>query len=214
MREKRLVRLFGSDYSVYVRIARLCLAEKNVAYTLVPVDVFAAEGVSQDYLERHPFARIPAFEHGGFRLYETGAIARYVDEAFDGPSLQPDDPADRARCNQLISIADNYAYPHLVWGVYVERVSKPGEGSETDETKLTSSLAQARTILTALCDLMGKGPWMLGERLTLTDLYWAPMMDYFLQAPEGAELTDEFPVLQEWWQRMAARPSIVGTRRT
>ena len=209
-----MVRLFGSDYSVYVRIARLCLAEKNVAYTLVPVDVFAAEGVSQDYLERHPFARIPAFEHGGFRLYETGAIARYVDEAFDGPSLQPDDPADRARCNQLISIADNYAYPHLVWGVYVERVSKPGEGSETDETKLTSSLAQARTILTALCDLMEKGPWMLGDQLTLADLYWAPIMDYFLQASEGAELTDEFPVLQEWWQRMATRPSIVGTRRT
>ncbi len=209
-----MVRLFGSDYSVYVRIARLCLAEKNVAYALVPVDVFAAEGVSQDYLKRHPFARIPAFEHGGFRLYETGAIARYIDEAFDGPSLQPDDPADRARCSQLISIADNYAYPHLVWGVYVERVSKPGEGSETDETQLTSSLAQARIILTALCDLMEKGPWMLGDQLTLADLYWAPIMDYFLQASEGAELTDEFPVLQEWWQRMATRPSIVGTRRT
>jgi len=30
--------------------------------------------------ERHPFGKIPEFDHDGFRLYEAGAIARYVDE--------------------------------------------------------------------------------------------------------------------------------------
>ena len=172
-----MVRLFGADYSVYVRIARLCLAEKSIAYELVPVDVFATGGVALDYLTRNPFGRIPAFEHGAFRLYETGAIARYVDEAFDGPPLQPEDPAGRARCNQLISIADSYAYPHLVWGVYVERISKPAEGGTTDAAKLASSLAQARTILAVVSDLMGQGPFMAGDHLTLADLYWAPMVD-------------------------------------
>ena len=38
--------LFGADYSVYVRIVRLTLAEKGVDYELVPVDVFAADGVA------------------------------------------------------------------------------------------------------------------------------------------------------------------------
>ncbi|WP_428977450.1 glutathione S-transferase family protein [Pseudohoeflea suaedae] len=209
-----MVRLFGSDYSVYVRIARLCLAEKNVSYTLVPVDVFASEGVPRDYLQRHPFARIPAFEHGSFRLYETGAIARYVDEAFEGPDLQPHDPAARARCNQLISIADGYAYRHMVWGVYVERVSKPEDGAETDEAKLAASIAQSQIVLTALCDVMEEGPWMLGDQLTLADIYWAPMVDCFRQAPEGAKLMAAFPKLQSWWQRMAARPSVIGTRPT
>jgi glutathione S-transferase len=50
-------------------------------------------------MARHRFGKIPAFEHAGFRLYETGAITRYVDEAFPGPRLQPDDPRDRARMN-------------------------------------------------------------------------------------------------------------------
>lgn len=209
-----MIRLFGSDYSVYVRIARLCLAEKAVPYTLVPVDVFAAGGVPPDYLERHPFARIPAFEHADFRLYETGAITRYVDEAFDGPRLQPDDPVARARCNQLVSIADNYAYPHLVWGVYVERMAKPAEGAVTDAAKLASSLVQARTILAALGDLMEDGPWMLGDQLTLADLYWTPMLDYFREAPEGANLLGDFPAVQAWWQRMAARPSVIETGRS
>ena len=38
--------LYGADYSVYVRIARLTLAEKGVGYDLVPLDIFAAEGLS------------------------------------------------------------------------------------------------------------------------------------------------------------------------
>ena len=81
--------VYGADYSVYVRIVRLALEEKGVAYDLVPVDAFAEGGPGEDYLRRHPFGRIPAFEHDGFSLYETGAIARYVDEAFEGPRLQP-----------------------------------------------------------------------------------------------------------------------------
>ncbi|TIU67935.1 MAG: glutathione S-transferase family protein, partial [Mesorhizobium sp.] len=55
--------LYGADYSVYVRIARLALEEKGIGYDLVPVDVFAPEGVAAWYLEHHPFGRIPAFEH-------------------------------------------------------------------------------------------------------------------------------------------------------
>jgi glutathione S-transferase len=68
--------LFGAACSVYVRAARLTLLEKGVAHRLVEVDIFAPEGPPGDYLRRQPFARIPAFEHAGFRLYETGAITR------------------------------------------------------------------------------------------------------------------------------------------
>jgi glutathione S-transferase len=81
--------VYGADYSVYVRIVRLVLEEKGIDYELVPVDIFAADGIPAWYFEHHPFGRIPAFEHDGFRLHETGAIARYVDEAFAGPALQP-----------------------------------------------------------------------------------------------------------------------------
>jgi glutathione S-transferase len=79
--------LYGATYSVYVRAARLALAEKGVGYTLVEVDVFgAAPGW---YAKHHPFMRIPAFEHEEFRLYETVAIMHYVNEAFAGPPLMP-----------------------------------------------------------------------------------------------------------------------------
>ncbi|NTG25056.1 glutathione S-transferase family protein [Agrobacterium rhizogenes] len=207
-------RLFGADYSVYVRIARLCLIEKGIGYHLVPLDVFADGGPPADYLARHPFGRIPAFEHGGFSLYETGAIARYIDEAFEGPKLQPSDAVHRARCNQLISVADNYAYPQLVWGIYVERMSKPARGVPTDEEKLAAALPKARSCLAAMSDLMGDGPWLVGEQLTLADIYAAPMFDYFLMAPAGVELINQYANLKAWWSGIASRPSMAATKPT
>jgi len=54
---------------------------------LVEVDVFAETGVPKEHLTRHPFGRIPAFEHNGFHLYATGAIVRYIDDAFPGCKL-------------------------------------------------------------------------------------------------------------------------------
>lgn len=201
-------RVFGADYSVYVRIVRLVLTEKGVAYDLEPLDIFAEGGPPQDYLDRHPFGRIPAFEHDGFALYETGAITRYIDEAFDGPALQPTDTRQRARGNQLISIADNYAYRDLVWGVFVERVEKPAQGAPADEAAIAALLPKAETCLKAISDLMGDNAWLAGDAPSLADLYAAPMMDYFLQAPEGRTMLAAHANLASWWSRMAARPSM------
>jgi glutathione S-transferase len=200
--------LFGADYSVYVRIARLTLLEKGVDHQRVPIDIFAEGGPSASYLERHPFGRIPAFEHDDFRLYETAAITRYVDEAFDGPRLQPVTPRRRARMNQIVSIADGYLYPHLVWGIYVERVSKPAKGVAADEERVAASLSKAAISLVALSDLMGDMRWLCGPDLTLADLYVAPMFDYFLITPEGCEMIERHPNLASWWSRIADRPSI------
>jgi hypothetical protein len=33
------------------------------------------------------------------------------------------------------------------------------------------------------------------------------MFGYFAEAPEGAAMICEFPMIAEWWGRMAARPS-------
>src|SRR5690242_15556747 len=120
--------VYGAAYSVYVRIVRLALEEKGIPYRLTEVDIFAEGGPPADYSARHPFGRIPAFEHDVFRLYETGAIARYVDEAFPGPTLMPREAKARARANQVMSIVDNYAYPAMVWGVFVEGVRAPAQG--------------------------------------------------------------------------------------
>ena len=201
--------VYGADYSVYVRIVRLVLAEKGIDYELVPVDVFAAEGTPTWYFEHHPFGRIPAFEHDGFRLFESSAIARYVDEAFDGPALQPKDPHGRARMNQIIGMLDAYAYRSMVWDVAVERLEKEAP----DEALIANGLRQAETVLQVLTSLKAPGPWLLGDQLTLADLHAAPIIAYFVKAAEGRELLARFADIQDWYARIAGRASFARTEK-
>ena len=201
--------LYGADYSVYVRIARMALEEKGVDHELVPLDIFAADGIPAWYLEHHPFGRIPAFEHDGFRLFETNAIARYVDEAFDGPALQPADARGRARMGQMTGMLDAYGYRAMVWDVAVERLEK----AEPDETLIADGLSQAETVLKVLTSLKADGPWLLGDQLTLADLHAAPIIGYFDKVAEGQKLLAEFPEIQAWWGRIAARQAFAVTEK-
>lgn len=204
--------LFGARYSVYTRIPRLALEEKGVPYRLEEIDIFAPSGAPATYAERQPFGRIPAFEHEGFRLYESGAISRYVDEAFPGPALQPTDAKGRARVNQIISICDSYAYRTLVWDIFVERVSVPTQGKPSDEARIAAALPRAATCLRELDSFLASQPWLAGPSLSLADLHAQPMFALFRLAPEGAELLAKHAALSRWWEAMVSRPSVQATR--
>ncbi|MER8489968.1 glutathione S-transferase family protein [Mesorhizobium australicum] len=201
--------VYGADYSVYVRIVRLALEEKGIAYDIVPVDIFAEGGVPEWYGKHHPFGRIPAFEHDTFRLFEASAIARYVDEGFAGPALQPTDPLARATMNQIIGILDAYAYRAMVWDVAVERLQK----TEPDVALIANGLRQAETVLKVLTSLKAQGPWLLGNQLTLADLHAAPIIAYFVKVPEGHNLLTQFAGIWDLYLRMAGRLSFVRTEK-
>jgi glutathione S-transferase len=204
--------LYGLERSVYTRIVRLALEEKGVAYTLHETEIFGPDGVLQEHLARHPFGRIPVLEHDAFRLYETTAIARYVDESCSGPALQPTELHARARVNQIIGILDSYAYRPMVWGVFVERVSVPLSNRVPDEAKIAQSLAAARTCLSALGAIIECRPFLVGSSLTLADLHAFPILAYFSLAAEGRQLLADFPVLDQWLNKMKSRPSVQRTK--
>src|SRR6266700_2787220 len=96
--------VYGPAGSTYVWSTRLALAEKGVAHELVEVGF--DEHRQEPHLTRHPFAKVPAFEHDGFALYETQAILRYIDEGFPVAPLQPTDLHQFARMRQSMGIVD------------------------------------------------------------------------------------------------------------
>jgi glutathione S-transferase len=204
--------LYGLSRSVYTRIARLALEEKDVRYTLEEVDIFESRGAPAEHLLRHPFGRIPAFEHDGFRLYETGAITRYVDETFAGTHLQPQSPQARARMNQVIGVVDSYAYRPMVWGVFAARIVAPRAGTEVNETIVAEALAKSRTCCLALEQLLGANRYFAGTELTLADLHALPILLYFSLTPEGAATLATLPRLRAWLDNVAARPSVQRTK--
>jgi glutathione S-transferase len=201
--------VYGLRDSVYVQALRLALWAKSVSYDLVEVDVWSI-GQDPEHLERHPFGKIPAFEHGELRLYETSPTCRYVDEAFPGPMLQPATPIGRAVMGQAISIMDNYAYRSLVWGLYFERFEAPRRGREPDESRLSSARGLAATCLRALDALAPNQPWLAGDTLTLADLHAAPMFKLFLTTPDAEALIRPHPRLRDWWSRAQDQMASAG----
>ena len=200
------VTVFGASYSVYVRIVRLVLEEIGVPYQLVEIDIFAKETIPPDYADRHPFTRIPAFEHDGFRLFETDAIVGYIVDSFGGGALLPAEAQQRARMRQIMRILDHYAYPQLVWGIYVEEMERDRRGRLGAE-----ELARAANGLTVLSDLAGDD-YMAGGQLSLADLWALPMLVYLDLSPAGRTLLQEAPKLSAWLARMRLRPAAVATR--
>jgi glutathione S-transferase len=206
-----MIKLLGLRISVYTRIARLVLEEKEIEYDLEEVDIFADGGAPAEYLAHNPFGTIPRLIHGEFDLFETTAITRYIDETFPGTALQPMRSAQRARMNQIISILDCYSYRAMVWDIYVQRVVVAGGGGLADETLIVSALPTAQKTLQQLDLLRGDSEFLAGELLSLADLHAYPMLRYFVEAPEGAVMLESFPRLQQWMGQMQNRPSVCAT---
>ncbi|MCZ6524462.1 MAG: glutathione S-transferase family protein [Alphaproteobacteria bacterium] len=202
--------VYGAAYSTYSRSVLLALEEKGVAYRFEVVD-FLKRGMPPEQLARHPFAKVPAFEHDGFRLYETSAIIRYVDEVFAGPPLQPAAPRARARMNQIISVIDSYAVRPAVQRLGVQRLAMPALGRKPDEAVIAAALPMVERSLAALEALVGEGPYAAGERLSLADLYLIPVFDFVSRTPEGKTMLADKANLRRWWESVRGRESVART---
>ena len=204
--------IYGTAISTYVRTTRLVCEEKAAAYQLVDVDIMQGGNKAPEHLARHPFGRVPAFEHDGFTLYETSAITRYLDAVLPGPTLTPSDAKGAARMQQAIAVVDSYAYGAMISCVVMQRVVMPMVGGTTDETVIAAALPTAETSLAAFEALLGGGHFLAGESLSLADLHLAPVMAYFSATPEGQARLPNHPGLANWWAAISARPSMAKTQ--
>jgi glutathione S-transferase len=205
------VQLYGYQHSVYAWIARLAMHEKAISYEWVEVNPFAKD-VPEAYLAMHPFGRVPTLVHGDFVLFETSAITRYVDEAFQGPRLQPVNPQDRGRVSQIISVIDSYAYWPLVRQVFSHGVFRPRLGHPADPTEYQRGLEAAPLVLRSLEQLAGGGGFLVADSLSLADIHLAPMIGYFTSDPRGETLLRQHHRLSAWWSAMSLAKHFVETK--
>ena len=206
--------LHGPAYSTYARSVRLALEEKGVPYELREVDILKGAGQSPEHRARQPWGKVPAFEHDGFSLFETFAITRYIDEAFPGPRLQPEDARRRARMTQICGVIDSYAYGSMIGKVFWQAAIVPMQGGTPDQAVLAEGLPQAEQALTVVEGLMAEGNDALcgGGAVSLADLHLAPVLEYFAMTEPGRAALARRPRLGAWWGRMEQRPSMVKTR--
>ena len=200
----------GDAISTYVRSVRLALEEKGVPHTLVPVDLVKGQHKEESHVARHPWGKMPAFEHDSASFYEVPAILRYVDEAFSGPALMPATPLERARVNQVISLVDSYGYPACITNIFIPRVLVPSLGGQTDEAQVEAAKPQATLFIAELERLLGAGSYFGGVSVSLADLHVLPVLTYLGATPEGQEILERSPKVRSWIDRMNQRPSVAA----
>lgn len=203
--------VYGPAYSTYTRTVLMTLKEKKVDYDLVPVDMLAGEHKQPAHLKRHPFGKVPAFEHNGMSFYEVNAIVHYIDDAFPGRKLEPNDLERRTRSEQIISVVDSYAYDSLICKILLPRLFAD-KAKGADEAAIAKEIPRAELCLKAIEDLMmNPDPFLVGRELSHADISVAPVLAYFVTMPEGPGVLAKTPRLEKWWSIFQNHPSFVAT---
>ena len=201
--------IHGPDYSTYARTVRLALEEKGAAYEMRPIHILGGESPASNV---QPFGKVPGFEHDGFFIYETSAIVRYVDHVFSGKPLQPSDPKQAARMNQVIGIIDSYGYGSILGNVVWQRLIVPMTGGQADDAVVTAAKPMVEKVLSELERIKGSDRFLAGPDLSLADLFLAPISAYFCVTEDSKELLSTRTSLRDWWDGMSSRGSLKKTQ--
>jgi glutathione S-transferase len=190
---------------VYVRTTRMAFEEKGVPYSLTPAGPNTARVNSL-----HPFGKIPVMRHGSFTLFESKAIATYIDRAFDGPALIPLEAASAAVAEQWISAVNTSIFPNAV--MYMQANAFPkGPHGQRDELVIAETVPKISRYMEVLNDAVGATGYLAGGAFSLADMYLMPLLGYLRIFPESGALFARAEFLVRYFARHSARQSYLKT---
>lgn len=199
------MKVYGHPLSTCTRKVLTVLAEKGAPFEFELVDLQKGAQKLPENLARQPFGRVPALEDDGFWLYESRAMARYLDDKLGGPSLTPSDSKGRAVMEQWISSEMSYFTPAAM-KIVVEKLFKPMRGATPDEANVAAGREGVKQAAAVMERQLEKTPYIAGEGFTIADICFMPYLEYLEAVGEGA-LLDEFPKTKAWWGKIRGRDS-------
>ncbi|KAF3546383.1 hypothetical protein DY000_02003281 [Brassica cretica] len=204
------IKVFGHAASTATRRALLTLHEKNLDFELVHVELKDGEHKKEPFLSRNPFGKVPAFEDGDLKLFESRAITQYIAHRYEeeGTNLLPADSKNISHY-AIMAIGMEVEAHHfdpvaskLAW----EQVFKLFYGMTTDQAVVEEEEAKLATVLDVYEARLKEFKYLAGETFTLTDLHHIPVIQYLLGTPTK-KLFDERPHVSEWVAEITNRPA-------
>jgi len=204
------ITLWGFDGSTYVRTVKMLLAEKNVSdFKQVPLNVLEKEPRTPEHLERHPWGKVPVLDYDGFRILETTAITRFLNDVLPGKSLIPKTPQDRARMDMIMGLVDSYGYGALLGSVAAYHLFPDFVGGKNDDAR-RRGLEVGQKVVNFAMQTKAQSLFLAGD-LSLADLYLAPILFYVSLTPDKDRVF-EVPGFADWWSHVQALDSFRSTQ--
>jgi glutathione S-transferase len=195
-----MLKIFGHPASTCTRKVVMTLNETNTPYELTTVDFAKGEHKQQPHLGRQPFGQIPALDDDGFAMYESRAMARYINEKAAG-KLVPSDPKARAVMEQWISIETSNFTPHAMKLIYHHVFHRA-----QDAAVLEAAGKGLESALATMEERLAKSPFLAGNELTLADVCFMPYIEYAMGTP-AKETFAKYPHVSAWWTKISERPT-------
>ncbi|HVE52573.1 MAG TPA: glutathione S-transferase family protein [Ramlibacter sp.] len=234
------MRLFHAWLSSASRRVRLCLAEKNLAFEGVAIDLSKQEQHTPAFLAMNPNGVVPALELAPGRfLHESATICEYLDDIQPRPPLRPADAYALAIMRNFIRWTDEKVLPNLLilnWSQMLQPTAQQWTDAQLQEKMQRIPTAERREAWARIArkpytpqekeealhkllllvgrmeDMLVDGPWLMGPQFTLADIAAAPFVARITEiAPEALE-PEAHPRAHAWWEAMRRRPAFAQAR--
>src|SRR5919201_5177653 len=183
-----MITLYDAPRCPYCARTRIVLAEKDVEYETVTIDL---DDRPAGIYEKNTTGRVPVLEEDGFVLPESAVINEYLDERYPEPPLLPPDGAERALARVLIHRHDDFTKPY-----YALRRGEAGAAERFERA------------IAALDAILESQPYLTGREYGLADIAYVPWL-FRAQALLGVDLSP-FGAIDDWLWRLLERPAVAA----
>lgn len=186
----------------------MVLEELGLPHALERILTGEEQHRSPAYLKINPRGLLPALvRDDGQVLTETAAILQYLAALCPEAALVPSDPWLRARCQEWLSVIGTGLQPAYAL------IRRPDRFTSDTAThgSLSAAARERFTEILRYCESrVPQDGWLVGSDFTVADPYLAVMV---LWARSIRDPLQDFPRLNAWFGRVAARPSFMRTVR-
>jgi glutathione S-transferase len=198
--------IIGSARSTYTWAVRMVCEEKGIEYVLMERPLRAPEIVAI-----HPLGKMPVLRHGHVELFESKAIATYLDRSFPGPYVFPSDPCRAALTEQWVSLVNTVMDRTLIRTYLFAYIAPKTADGGPDREAINAVMPALREQLGILDKAVAKTGYLVEDQFTFADINLLPILFRLRQFPEGAEVLATTTQLAGYYDRHAARPSFKST---
>jgi glutathione S-transferase len=196
-----VIKLYDFKSSPNCQRVKIVLAEKNLPYEIVPVDLRAQEQKTPEYLKLNPYGKVPVLTDDGTVLYESCIINEYLDEKYPSPPLMPKDPAKKAKGRILI----DYGMAHFDSPYQKLRMELMKEQKDQNPQIIDTAKGDLKRLLKRFEDELADQDYLTGD-FSLVD---ADLLPRFTRLEGFGVLPDPaLPRLAKYLERVKARSSV------
>jgi glutathione S-transferase len=196
-----MIRLYDYPDCPFCQKVRVVLAEKDLEYERVHVDLYKGEQRSPEFLKLNPYGKVPVLIDEDVVIYDSTIINEYLDEEYPNPPMMPEDSAGRGRVRLLEDFADNSFTPPA--GLVMADLHKP-EG-ERDTERVRRYQGEIVRVLARLEAALDGKEYLVGD-FSLADVSFVPRVLVLGQL--GIELDPRLQNVAAWIARLRERPSV------